>query len=103
MVDRPLERHRHWPHFAARRESRRKLGNVWAMPAGGIAARHRHRASGTADKVTSLLRWTVALKISGSGKVGAAQAHANNVSVSTTGTKALAVAGVFGVCRQQGG
>lgn len=60
----------------------------------GIAANTDIAVSGTVDSITVIADGA---KISGSGKVGAVQVHANNVSVSTTGTKVSAAAGVSGV------
>lgn len=60
----------------------------------GIAANTDIAVSGTVDSITVIADGA---KISGSGKVGAVQTHANNVSVSTTGTKVSAAAGVSGV------
>ena len=60
----------------------------------GIAANTDIAVSGTVDSITVIADGA---KISGSGKVGAVQAHANNVSVSTTDTKVSAAAGVSGV------
>ena len=67
----------------------------------GIAANTDIAVSGAVDSITVIADGA---KISGSGKVGAVQANANNVSVSTTGTKVSAAAGVSRrQGRQQGG
>lgn len=60
----------------------------------GIIANTDIAVSGAVDSITVIADGA---KISGSGKVGAVQVNANNVSVSTTGTKVSAAAGVSGV------
>lgn len=60
----------------------------------GIVANTDIAVSGAVDSITVIADGT---KISGSGKVGAVQVNANNVSVSTIGTKVSVAAGVSGV------
>ena len=60
----------------------------------GIVANTDIAVSGSIDSITVIADGA---KISGSGKVGAVQVNANNVSVSTTDTKVSAAAGVSGV------